>query len=109
MQSMTHGKVLKTPEWARECCAKKCDDEKPRHTRCGIPRDVSGVTWTIVSTANPPAAVEVNVTGLATGKTTGNLKRCQQFTYKRDTGSQKQDPDEQVLKLLNDQLPDALT
>lgn len=31
------------------------------------------------------------------------------FPYKRDAGSQKQDPDKQILKLLNDQLPDALT
>lgn len=31
------------------------------------------------------------------------------FTYKRDAGSQQQDSDEQVLKLLNNQLPDALT
>lgn len=30
------------------------------------------------------------------------------FTYKRDAGSQQQDSDEQVLKLLDDQLPDAL-
>lgn len=29
-------------------------------------------------------------------------------TYKRDACSQQQDPDEQVLELLNDQLPDAL-
>lgn len=31
------------------------------------------------------------------------------FTYKGDASGQKQDPDKQVLKLLNDQLPDALT
>lgn len=30
------------------------------------------------------------------------------FTYKRDAGSQQQDSDQQVFKLLNNQLPDAL-
>lgn len=30
-------------------------------------------------------------------------------TYKRDAGGQQQDPDKQVLKLLSNQLPDALT
>lgn len=30
------------------------------------------------------------------------------FTYKRDAGSQQQDSDKQVFKLLNNQLPDAL-
>lgn len=38
-----------------------------------------------------------------------SLQIFQLFTYKRDAGSQQQDPDKQVLKLLNNQLPDALT
>lgn len=31
------------------------------------------------------------------------------LAYKRNAGSQQQDPDKQVLKLLHNQLPDALT
>lgn len=31
------------------------------------------------------------------------------LTYKRNAGSQQQDPDKQVLELLHNQLPDALT
>lgn len=31
------------------------------------------------------------------------------MTYKRNAGSQQQDSDKQVLKLLHNQLPDALT
>lgn len=30
------------------------------------------------------------------------------FTYKRDAGSQQQDPDQEIFKLLNHQLPDGL-
>lgn len=33
---------------------------------------------------------------------------CFFFTYKRDAGSQQQDPDQEIFKLLNHQLPDGL-